>query len=113
MNLTLEPAEGYLLVRVEESRFDALAAPDFKARLATALAGAAPRIVLDLSPVSFIDSAALAAILSVVKGLPPEGDLRLAGPREPVRAVLRLTRLDKVLAIYPTAEEASASFEGR
>jgi len=113
MNLTVVPGPGYLVARVEESRFDALAAPDFKARMAQAIQGSSPRVVLDLSQVGFIDSAALAAILSVVKALPPEGDLRLAGARDSVRAVLRLTRLDKVLTIHETEEEATASLAGR
>lgn len=113
MNLTLEPNAGYVVARVEESRFDAMTAPDFKSRMAHAIQGPAPKVVLELSRVSFIDSAALAAILSVVKSLPPEGDLRLAGARDSVRAVLRLTRLDKVLPIFDTEEEATASLAAR
>ncbi|MBK9089056.1 MAG: STAS domain-containing protein [Holophagales bacterium] len=70
MNLTIEPQESFILARIEDSRLDALSAPDFKARMTGALTGAAPKVVLDLSPVAFIDSAGLASILSLVKGLP-------------------------------------------
>ena len=62
--------------------------------MAGALSGASPKVVLDLSPVAFIDSAGLASILSLVKGLPEGGELRIAGARDAVRAVFRLTRLE-------------------
>jgi anti-sigma B factor antagonist len=109
MNLTIEPQEAFILARIEDARLDALSAPDFKARMAGALTGATPKVVLDLSPVAFIDSAGLASILSLVKGLPAGGELRLAGAREAVRAVFRLTRLDKVLPLHDDLEDAVAA----
>ena len=41
MNLTIEPQESFILARIEDSRLDALSAPDFKARMTGALTGAA------------------------------------------------------------------------
>ena len=110
MNLTIEKRDDCVLTRVQEPRFDAMAAPDFKARMSGVVAGGEPRVVLDLSPVQFIDSSAIAALLSVVKSVPPGSDLRLCGAQEQVRSVFRLTRLDKVLPLYETEEEATASF---
>ena len=109
MNLTIEPQEAFILARIEDARLDALSAPDFKARMAGALTGATPKVVLDLSPVAFIDSAGLASILSLVKGLPEGGELRIAGARDAVRAVFRLTRLDKVLPLHDDLDEAVAA----
>jgi anti-sigma B factor antagonist len=109
MNLTIEPQESFILARIEDARLDALSAPDFKARMAGALTGATPKVVLDLSPVAFIDSAGLASILSLLKGLPEGGEFRIAGPRDAVRAVFRLTRLDKVLPLHDTLEDAAAA----
>lgn len=113
MNLTIEQRESHVLARIEDTRLDALSAPDFKARMSGALTGTAPKVVLDLSRVAFIDSAGLASILSLVKGLPEGGDLRIAGARDAVRAVFRLTRLDKVLALHDTVEDAVAAVEAR
>lgn len=109
MNLTIEPQESFILARIEDARLDALSAPDFKARMTGALTGAAPKVVLDLSGVAFIDSAGLASILSLVKGLPEGGELRIAGARDAVRAVFRLTRLDKVLPLHDSLEDAAAA----
>ncbi len=113
MNLTIEPQESFILARIEDARLDALSAPDFKARMAGALTGAAPKVVLDLSPVGFIDSAGLASILSLVKGLPEGGELRIAGARDAVRAVFRLTRLDKVLPLDDDLEASVAAMGAR
>jgi anti-sigma B factor antagonist len=113
MNLTIEPQESFILARIEDARLDALSAPDFKARMAGALTGATPKVVLDLSPVAFIDSAGLASILSLVKGLPEGGELRIAGARDAVKAVFRLTRLDKVLPLHDDLEAAAAAMEAR
>ncbi len=113
MNLTIEPKESFILARIEDARLDALSAPDFKARMAGALTGAAPKVVLDLSPVGFIDSAGLASILSLVKGLPEGGELRIAGARDAVRAVFRLTRLDKVLPLDDDLEASTAAMGAR
>lgn len=113
MNLTIEPRESWVLARIEDARLDALSAPDFKARIAGALTGVAPKVVLDLSPVAFVDSAGLASILSLVKGLPEGGELRIAGARDSVRAVFRLTRLDKVLPLHDTLEDAAVAMGTR
>jgi anti-sigma B factor antagonist len=113
MNLTIEPQESFVLARIEDARLDALSAPDFRSRMAGTLTGASPRVLLDLSPVAFIDSAGLASILSLVKGLPEGGELRIAGAREAVRAVFRLTRLDKVLPLHETLEDAAAAMSPR
>jgi anti-sigma B factor antagonist len=81
--------------------------------MAGALTGATPKVVLDLSPVAFIDSAGLASILSLVKGLPEGGELRIAGARDAVRAVFRLTRLDKVLPLHDDLADAVAAMGGK
>lgn len=113
MNLTIEKREDCVLARVQEPRFDAVAAPDFKNRMSGVLSGGQQRVVLDLSPVQFIDSSAIAALLSVVKSVPQGSDLRLCGAQEQVRSVFRLTRLDKVIPLYETEEEALVSFPVR
>ena len=67
--------------------------------------------MVDLQHVRFVDSAGLAALVRLYKHVRiGEGDVRLARVLPAVQRVLDLTRLDRVFAIYPTAEEAAASF---
>jgi anti-sigma B factor antagonist len=66
-----------------------------------------PRIVVDLGEVDFLDSSGLGALIGGLKAARVAGgDLRIAAVTEPVRRVLKLTNLDRVLAEHPTAESA-------
>jgi anti-sigma B factor antagonist len=65
-------------------------------------------VVFDLSGVPFIDSAGIGTVvrsLSRLKKL--GGTLRLAGVKGMVEGVLKLTQINKMIDVYPTAEDAS------
>ena len=114
MNLELETRGSVLVASVLDHRFDSASVGDFRSRIGEAVAAGATRIVLDLTPVRFMDSGALGSVLAVLKSLPPGGDLRLSGVHEPVRSVFRMTRLDKVVSIDDTVAEAEAALvQGR
>lgn len=70
------------------------------------------RIVIDMSNVRFIDSAGIGALLSCLKRVSANnGELKLCGVAEPVRAILELVRLHRLLDIANSREEAVAAFE--
>lgn len=70
------------------------------------------RVVLDLSKVRYVDSAACGALLSAYRGLlDVGGELRLCSVARPVRALFELVRLHRVFDVYNTREEAVRSFE--
>jgi anti-sigma B factor antagonist len=65
------------------------------------------RVVFDLSGVYYMDSAAVGSIVRSLCSLKNSGGtLRLAGAKGMVQGVLRLTHVDRVIRIYPTAGEA-------
>lgn len=66
----------------------------------------AERIVLDLEAVEFIDSSGLGAIVSVMKQHTPARRVDLAALQPAVANVFRLTRLEEVFVIHPTAQDA-------
>lgn len=69
------------------------------------------RLVLDLEGVEYIDSAGLGEIVRAMKrAREVGGDLRLWGLREDVLRIFEITGLNKAFAIYPTREEAVASW---
>ena len=69
------------------------------------------KIVVDLSGVTFVDSSGLGALVAGLKSArQASGDLRIAAPPEQTVAVLKLTSLDRVFRIYPTVEDAVATF---
>jgi anti-sigma B factor antagonist len=69
------------------------------------------KIVLDLAPVEFVDSSGLGAILSVLRKVSTgEGDLRVCGACPQVQSLFEMVRLDRILQIFATRDEAIASF---
>jgi anti-sigma B factor antagonist len=68
-----------------------------------------PHIILELSRVNFVDSAALAWIVRLNKQAHMlNGSLQICGLQQPVQIILELTRLDRVLALTNTIDEALA-----
>lgn len=102
-----------LVLSVKDARLDARTAPDLKGRLVGYVGQGFDWIVLDLSDVEFVDSSALGAIVSGLKALGRKGDLVIAGAREPVMALFKLTRMDKVFRLFPTTAEAQQALGAR
>jgi anti-anti-sigma factor len=66
-------------------------------------------LIIDLSGLRFMDSSALHVILRANRAMDRLGGvLSLAGPREPVAKMLRLTAADQLVPVYPTVDDASA-----
>jgi anti-sigma B factor antagonist len=77
------------------------------------LAARTSRVVVDLSTVQFIDSAGGSVLLKFHKLLMDRGGgLKVCCLTPPVRALFDLVRMQRVLAIYPSREQALRSFEG-
>lgn len=68
-------------------------------------------MIFDLTAVDHIDSAVVGQIVKSHSTLSRSGGaLRLAGPQGMVESVLKMTQVDKVIPVYPTAIAASESF---
>jgi anti-sigma B factor antagonist len=110
MNIDFSLARDVTVAKLLDRRLDASGAPDFKTRVGDRIGTGVSLLVLDLSAVDFVDSTGLSAILSALKRLPPDGGiLALAGCRKPVTELIKLTRLDRVLRLFETPEEAVAA----
>jgi anti-sigma B factor antagonist len=66
-------------------------------------------LVIDLSELRFMDSSALHVVLRANRTMDRQGGvLALAGPRDPVAKMLRLTAADQLLPVYASVAEATA-----
>jgi len=102
-----EVDDGTHVVLAPEGKFNLVAAPPLRARIDDLVAAGKARLVVDLHAVDFIDSSGLGALIGGLKAARQQGgDLRIAAPGDQVRAVLKLTNLDRILAPYATVEEA-------
>lgn len=108
MDLTRTHPRAQLAVIACEGRLNMVAAPKLKACIEETIEQGSPHIVIDLSSTSFIDSSGLGALIGGLKrARQSSGDLRIAAASEQVRAVLRLTNLDRVLRPYEKVDDAS------
>jgi anti-sigma B factor antagonist len=109
MELEQTNAGDHLVITLKESRLDAAIADQFKSTLVQLIDSGSNRLVLDLSSVDFIDSSGLGAVVSVLKGVGAHGSLRLCGLQDGVMSIFKLTRMNQVFSIHPTAEAAVAA----
>ena len=91
-----------------EGRLNMVSASQLKGAVSSALEAGRPRVVVDLSAVTFLDSSGLGALIAGLKATRQAGgDLRMSGANEQVRTVLKLTNLDRVLRPYETVQAAT------
>lgn len=82
----------------------------FKERILQLIEAGQRHLVIDLSGVNFVDSSGLGALVSVLRAVSAKGgDVVLAGLQPNIRAMLELTRLDRIFAVYDTPADALAA----
>ena len=85
-----------------EGEIDLHESPQVTQRLNPLIASKLPRIHLDLSRVSYIDSSGLAAFVDAMQRIQAYGgEFALVAMRESVRKIFEISRLDQVFKIYP------------
>jgi anti-anti-sigma factor len=99
--------ETYVIIELT-GEADATASDMLRDVLDAALAKRPNTVLLDLSELRFMDSTALHVILRANRDLDRDGCvLALAGPREPVAKVLRLTGTDQLIPVYESVRTAT------
>jgi len=107
MKFTIDKQEKYTLIKLHEDKLDSSVAPGLKSELITLHAEGSRNLVLDLSEVKYTDSSGLSALLVGNRILQEEGGIFvLAGLSEHTMKLIKISQLDSVLNILPTAEEA-------
>lgn len=110
MKLELEKSGDIAIVTLQAEHLDASAAEEFKKDMLPIL-DTNNKIILDMSPLQFVDSAGLGAILSCLRRVSAaNGDLKLCGLTKPVRAVFEISRMHRIFDIFPTRAEALSAF---
>ncbi len=71
------------------------------------------RVIFDMAGVTHADSAAMGAIVRCLTKLKSAGGaLRIAAAHPMVDYSLKLTKLDRVIEMFPTVEQAAKGFSG-
>lgn len=95
----------FTVVEIQEARFDAKLAPMFRQSIEDIQVDIKPNLLLDLSSVTFMDSSGLGAVMAVYKLL-RDRQIAIVGARQPVRELLKLTRMDRLVKTFDTVEDA-------
>jgi anti-sigma B factor antagonist len=100
-----------LLVVDEERLVDDLALQEVQRELLELLGQSDGRVVLDLSRVGFVSSAALGLLVRIRKQCGEAGTaLKLCGISPAIDETFRICGLNALFQIYPNPDEALASF---
>lgn len=90
-----------------KGEIDLHVSPSVTASLNSMIEKKPQRLVVDLSGVSYIDSAGLAALIGAMQKVEGYGGkFLLAGLQENVRSIFEISRLDQVFQIFPDADAA-------
>ena len=93
-----------------EGEIDLHVAPQIGASLAALIKNKPPRLVVDLSQVSYIDSSGLAVLIEAMQNVGRYGGtFAISGLQETVRPIFEIARLDQVFRIFPTTADALAA----
>ena len=110
MNI-VEQTKRITIITFDE-RLDAFNAPAARKEIDTAMENGAVNFVVNLKDVPFMDSAGVAVLVNLLKqSRQVGGDVRLVAPANPTAMrILKLTKFDRVFAMFETVEEAAESF---
>lgn len=105
LHARFERSGDALLVTLLTPRLDASTAAEFVDLVGGQVRGRHV-VVVSLAQVESVDASGLAALVTLLKLMPPGATVRLAHARPPVRALLEATLLDELL---PAFEDATAA----
>jgi anti-anti-sigma factor len=107
MNLITEQNAGVAIVRVGETRLMYPLLADFSGAIAQLLAGGQRKVLLDLSKVTYVDSATIGCLMDLYRQTTAVGGmLKLAGVQKRVETMLTMTGAHNFLELH--ADEAGA-----
>jgi len=111
MALLVDESGDVRIVRVTESRLTYPTLSAFFADVKQLVEGGARKLVIDLSPVTYIDSAAIGCLMDIYRLVNDRGGaLRLAGLQPRVETMISMTGVHKIIELHRDEAAALAAF---
>jgi anti-sigma B factor antagonist len=111
MNLTTDRSHDIAIVRIGETRIMYPLLQEFSAAVAGLLAGGDRKVLIDLSKVTYVDSATIGCLMDLYRQTSAAGGvLRLAGVQKRVETMLTMTGAHNFLKMFPDEATAVQSF---
>ena len=114
MQLAVDDRGEVKVVRVQESRLTYPVLSAFFARVRQLVDEGARSLVIDLQPVSYIDSASIGCLMDVHRLLQEKGGvLRLSGLQPRVETMISMTGVHKIIDLFRDEAEAVSAFQAK
>ncbi len=111
MNLTTDRTQGVAIVRIGEARLMYPLLAEFSATITALVAGGEKKLVLDLSSVTYVDSATIGCLMDLYRQTTAAGGaLKLAGVQKRVETMLTMTGAQNFIEVHPDEPSAVKSF---
>jgi len=111
MNLSTDRSQGLPIVRVKEQRLIYPLLSEFANAVAALIDAGEKRIVIDLAPVTYVDSATIGCLMDLYRQASAAGGaLKLSGVQKRVETMLSMTGAQNFLEIHPDEASAIRSF---
>lgn len=111
MNVRTEEHDGICIVRVGETRMMYPILGDFSSVVGGLLAAGKSQILIDLSPVTYVDSATIGCLMDLYRQVRNAGGhLKLSGVQKRVETMLTMTGAQNFIEIHGDEPSAVKSF---
>lgn len=107
MKYTLDKTDHYTIFTLDEENLNSLIAPNLKSEFVFMRNEGVRNLIFDLSKVFYVDSSGLSSILTANRIWKDYGSFIITGIHHPaVKKLIEISRLDSILTIIPTLDEA-------
>ena len=111
MNLTTDHTQGVAIVRVQESRLMYPLLAEFANTVTSLITGGEPNVLLDLSAVTYVDSATIGCLMDLYRQADAAGgSLKLFAVQKRVETMLTMTGAQNFIEIHADEPSAVKSF---
>ncbi len=94
-----------------DGEVDINSSPDIKKAFDKLISKKPPKIVINLSKVTYVDSSGLATLVEILKNMRSYGGrMRLVNLSSKIKSLFEITKLEKLFEIMASEEEAISTF---
>lgn len=114
MNLSTDYIDGIAVVRVKEARLMYPILHDFAVKVTELISRGERRIMVDLAPVGYVDSATIGCFMDLFRqATAAGGSLKLSGVQKRVETMLTMTGAHRFLEVHGDEASAVKSFRSQ
>jgi anti-sigma B factor antagonist len=113
MNVKTEQVGAVSIVRIGETRLMYPILSDFSSAVTTLVAAGRTEVLIDLTPVTYVDSATIGCLMDLYRQVHGAGGhLKLSGVQKRVETMLTMTGAQNFIEIHADEPSAIKSFGG-